>query len=66
MKTATELFNEYFRGTDYEGQFEDAIAEHDKEIKDLIDGMVKAMGGTAWYSSNKIVEALTELKERLK
>ena len=37
MKTATELFNKHFRGTDYEGQFEEALAEHDKEIIELIE-----------------------------
>ena len=41
MKTATELFNKHFRGTDYEGQFEDALAERDKEWRDKIEAKIK-------------------------
>ena len=42
MKTPTELYNKHFRGTDYEGQFEEALAEHDKEIIQMIDDLVKS------------------------
>ena len=59
MKTATELFNKHFRGTDYEGQFEEALAEHDAEIIELIDEMIKDEPDV------NAITALTELKNKL-
>jgi len=84
MKKATELFKNYFFGLwqkryvmDEDG-FTEALAEHDKEFKDLIDEMIKEYekkkslieGQTSyktpeWWDLYVKIEALTELKKRL-
>ena len=52
MKTAEELFNETLEGSQFktypdglmdENQFSEALKEHDKEIKQLIDDMIKPL-----------------------
>ena len=68
MKTATELFNKHFRGTDYEGQFEDALAERDKEWRDKFKTMIKKEREEYYgdYPDEGYIQALQELLEETK
>ena len=73
MKTVTELFNKHFRGTDYEGQFEDALAERDKEWQDKIEEKIKELMPdslpddiTQYYEWRATIGILQELLEETK
>ena len=71
MKTAYELFREY-EGFDMLDtgetvdltRFLEAITEHDNEIHELIDDIIKDKDGKYYLMS--VIEILTELKFRIK